>query len=121
MVKKRTDSIKQVEETKEVYVAHANLLKGRGWTEKLIKMFLTDPCKVVPNPHYKSASPMRLYKLSKVEQCESLENFQEYLISKQASRQKASEAARERARIAREILIKKLAQTRSFRAGSSKL
>lgn len=45
-------------------------LKRRGWTDRLIKMFLGSPDRTLPNPHVKSGSPKRLYLASRVEAIE---------------------------------------------------
>ena len=87
------------------YITHANLLKERKWTEKLVKMYLKEPCKLVSNPHYKSSSPMRLYALMKVKEAESQESFKEYICKKSNSRKKISEATLERVRVSRTKLI----------------
>jgi hypothetical protein len=49
-------------------------LKQRGWTAALIKKFLDPPDATRPNPHYKSAAPMRLYMATRVEAVESCGN-----------------------------------------------
>lgn len=50
-------------------------LKARGWTAILTKQFLPEPDKLVPNPHYKSGPPMRLYSISRIEATEATEAF----------------------------------------------
>jgi hypothetical protein len=52
-------------------------LKERGWTPTLVKKFLDPPDATKPNPHYKSASPMRLYALTRVEAVEVADAFQQ--------------------------------------------
>jgi hypothetical protein len=52
-------------------------LRERGWTESLIKRFLKDPDKLVKNPHYSSAAPMRLYLKRRVEKAEGKQTFAE--------------------------------------------
>jgi hypothetical protein len=42
-------------------------LKERGWTPTLVKKFLGSPDATKPNPHYRSAAPMQLYSLARVE------------------------------------------------------
>lgn len=65
-------------------------LKQRGWTESLIKKYLPEPDKIKPNPNYRSAPPMRLYSLEKVEDIEGSEGFLKDLeiveLRKQSSR-----------------------------------
>jgi hypothetical protein len=50
-------------------------LKQRGWTEALVEKFLGPPDATRPNPHYKSAAPMRLYAATRVEAMESCEDW----------------------------------------------
>lgn len=45
-------------------------LKARGWTARLIQIFLGAPDMTRPNPHYRNAAPMRLYARHRVEQIE---------------------------------------------------
>ena len=52
-------------------------LRERGWTESLIKRFLKDPDKLVKNPHYSSAAPMRLYLKRRIEKAEGKQMFAE--------------------------------------------
>lgn len=50
-------------------------LKERGWTEAMIRDLLGDPDLTADNPHYKSAAPMRLWRLQKVEAAEAAPEF----------------------------------------------
>jgi hypothetical protein len=50
-------------------------LKERGWTEAMIRDLLGDPDLVTGNPHYKSAGPMRLWRLQRVEAAEAAPEF----------------------------------------------
>jgi hypothetical protein len=50
-------------------------LKERGWTEAMIRDLLGEPDLHVDNPNYKSAAPMRLWRLQKVEAIEALPEF----------------------------------------------
>ena len=50
-------------------------LKERDWTEGMIKKFLGDADLEKSNPHYKSASPMKLYFLDRVTSIEGTEEF----------------------------------------------
>jgi hypothetical protein len=76
-------------------------LKARGWTPKLIGRFLGEPERTVPNPHYRSAAPMRLWSLEAVLRAEQDPAFQEALV--QAQRRK--EAARKGALRRRELTL----------------
>lgn len=50
-------------------------LRDRGWTEGMIRDMLGDPDLCVDNPHYKSAAPMRLWRLQRAEAAEATEEF----------------------------------------------
>lgn len=58
-------------------------LKERGWTEKAINMWLTVDHESA-NPFYKSASPMKLYKISDVIKVEGTEEFQAWFEKKKS-------------------------------------
>jgi hypothetical protein len=45
-------------------------LRERGWTETMIRDLLGDPDLYADNPHYKSAGPMRLWRLPRAEAAE---------------------------------------------------
>jgi hypothetical protein len=66
-------------------------LKQRGWTPKAVEMFLGDPDKTVPNPHYKKAAPMRLWELTRVEVAEQSQPFIEWRSKTSKRRQRQSE------------------------------
>lgn len=46
-------------------------LKTRGWTATMIRAFLDKPDREAPNPHYRSAAPMKLYFLWRIEAIEA--------------------------------------------------
>ena len=50
-------------------------LKERGWTEAMIRDLLGKPDTLRDNPHYKSADPMRLWRLQRVEAVEATPEF----------------------------------------------
>jgi len=58
-------------------------LKERGWTEKSIIQFLGCADKEKPNPHYKKASPMKLYLVERVENIEKSIEYQTFVSSNQ--------------------------------------
>ena len=61
----------QVKLQKPVWITPARLKSERGWTDGLIKRYLGEPDKLVPNPHYRRArAKMRLYDLARVVQAE---------------------------------------------------
>ncbi len=50
-------------------------LKARGWTDRAIDLFLSEPDLEMENPHYKNAAPMKLYLIRRVEEIEKTEGF----------------------------------------------
>ncbi|MCI0664094.1 MAG: hypothetical protein L0220_23810 [Acidobacteria bacterium] len=56
----------QNEKEKIEYWTESTLLKERGWSKGRIAKLLKKPDKLVPNPHYRTASKMRLYDQSRV-------------------------------------------------------
>lgn len=50
-------------------------LKRRGWTDGLIRKLLGQHDRTAPNPKYRTASPMRLYEVSRVETAEATTEF----------------------------------------------
>jgi hypothetical protein len=59
---------------KNAFLIQSSLFE-RGWTKSLIRNFLPEPDQTKPNPWYRSASSMKLYKLERVEQIEASEKF----------------------------------------------
>lgn len=84
-------------------------LKERGWTDGLIKKFLGEPDDTKPNPHYRSAAPMKLYDMKRVEKTERSAKFKaekEKSATRKQSAAKAVETKREKAlTFAREVKI----------------
>lgn len=74
-------------------------LRERGWTPALIKKFLGTPDAERTNPHYRSAAPMLLYALSRVEEVEQQEDWQE-----------AAKKAAERSQTGKSIADRKAAE-----------
>jgi len=71
-------------------------LKQRGWTETLVKQFLGPPDATRPNPHYKSAAPMRLYAATRVEALEACEDWR-----------RAAERSRMRSEAGKAVAVRK--------------
>jgi hypothetical protein len=63
-------------------------LKERGWTEAMIRDLLGDPDLYVDNPHYRSAAPMRLWRLQRAEAIEASPEFA--VRRERAERQRAA-------------------------------
>lgn len=66
-------------------------LKARGWTDRMIKQFLGDPDELKTNPYYKSAAPMRLYSMKRVEKVEKSKAF---IKAKELSAKRKESAAK---------------------------
>ena len=73
-------------------------LKERGWTEAMIRDLLGKPDTLRDNPHYKSAAPMRLWRLQHVEAVEATPEFA----------QRKARADGQRAAAAKAVQTKKL-------------
>lgn len=72
-------------------------IKERGWTDKLIKEYLPNPDKTAQNPHYRSASPMKLYELNKIINLEeNIQYIKEYVEKTKEKRESLREKAEER-------------------------
>lgn len=52
-----------------------SLKSERGWTDKLINMFLSEPDLKRPNPNYKAGPPMLLFKIDRIEAIEQTDEF----------------------------------------------
>lgn len=66
-------------------------LKGRGWTDALIRDYLKVPDKLSRNPFYSKAAPMRLYLSSRVE---TIEISTEWQTAQEKSKPRKVSAAR---------------------------
>jgi hypothetical protein len=60
--------------TKE-FITKTDLISIRKWTERLIKKYMPVPDAIKNNPHFRRASEMKLYKISRVESIEKKELF----------------------------------------------
>jgi hypothetical protein len=78
-------------------------LRARGWTPKLIERFLGPPERTAPNPHYRSAPPMRLWSLETVLKAQQDPAFQEALVQAQRRREGARKAALRRSELTLEL------------------
>jgi hypothetical protein len=86
--------------------AHVSVagLKARGWTPALITTFLGEPDTLVANPHYRSAAPMRLYAVARVEAVEASPAWQETQEARHARKAAAQRATQtKRAALLREV------------------
>lgn len=73
-------------------------LKARGWTPALIQALLGEPDLLRDNPHYRSAAPMRLYALGRVEQVEASDAYLQAVAQSATRRQGARQAAQTKRR-----------------------
>lgn len=60
---------------KEKYYCKSDLITYRGWTKSMIKKLLGKPDTEKANPKYRCATPMQLYKASRVEKIEMSDEF----------------------------------------------
>ena len=90
-------------ETK-VYMAKCSL-KRRRWTKKMIQMFYSTPSLQVPNPHYRNAAPMKLYRIAEVLRIEQTTDFINYWNSIAHKREVARALMIERHRKAKELIL----------------
>lgn len=67
------------EEPKIKYITKNELKKGRGWSEKMIKLFYPIPDKQIENNTYVTEHKIKLYDLEKVMEVEKTENFSKYI------------------------------------------
>lgn len=89
-----------VKEKEPQYISRTGLKGKRGWTDLLIKRFLPEPDKTVDNPHYKSAEPMKLWLISRVDEIEKTDEFIAVKSVTAVRKQKANKAvATKRAKI----------------------
>jgi hypothetical protein len=56
-------------------ITKSRLKSERGWTDKLLKMFLPNPELEKPNPNYRSGPPMQLFSLERIEAIEQTEEY----------------------------------------------
>lgn len=59
------------------YIGVAELTKDRGWTPAMIKQFLGEPDHTVPNPGGRNAPRVKLWLITRVEDIEGTEVFQQ--------------------------------------------
>lgn len=67
-------------------------LKERGWTDSMIRDYGLEPDKEKPNPHYKCASPMKLYDINRIAHIESESWFQNHYLASLSRRKGAKKA-----------------------------
>lgn len=57
------------------FITKTDLISVRKWTDRLIKKYMPEPDLIKNNPHYRQASKMKLYKITRVESIEKNEQF----------------------------------------------
>jgi len=73
------------------YISKTGLNK-RGWTDRAIDIYLSQPDKEVKNPHYAKSPPMKLYLIARVDAIEHSIEYQRFL-HKNAKRVAGSQKA----------------------------
>lgn len=71
-------------------------LKARGWTDALVRRFLGEPDRRAPSRYARSAPPVRLYRLARVEAAEATDEFR-HAQTAAAERQRRARAVAARA------------------------
>jgi hypothetical protein len=75
----------------------SSALAERGWTLAAIRRFLGEPDRTVPNPVFRSAGPMRMFRLARVvaaEQTEQWRRWRERAVQRSARGRAAADAKR---------------------------
>lgn len=67
-------------------------LKTRGWTDKAIDLFLKTHDKEAKNPVFRTASPMKLYLIERVEKVEQTKEFQDFQTKNKSKREGSQKA-----------------------------
>ena len=91
----------------ETYLTVAGL-RGRGWTDAMIREYLGEPDATRPNPRYWSAAPMKLYLTERAEAAEASPEWAERKTHGDR-RRAAGVAAADRKRAETEALARQLA------------
>lgn len=81
---------KVIKETK--YITKNGLIGKRGWTELLCNYFLKQPDLLTENKYYKSAAPVKLYLLTRIDAIEATDEFKAMLRSAQTRKAIAGKA-----------------------------
>ena len=89
---------------KSDYMAKCSV-KRRNWTKKMFETFFPIPTMQVPNPHYRNAAPMKLYRIVDVLSIEQTEAFRNYWNRIAHKREVARAMMIERHRAAKAKLI----------------
>lgn len=74
------------------HITYSRLKGEHYWTDKMIQDLLGEPDKTVPNPHYRSGAPMKLYLLSRIiaiEQTLDLDAMRSRRLKRSVSAKKA--------------------------------
>ena len=80
-------------------------LKNRGWSNGMIDVFYNKPTYSVQNPHYSTASPMKLYSITKVKRIERQQEFKDYVSKIAHKREVARTLMIERNRKTKELIL----------------
>lgn len=90
--------------------AHLSLadLRARGWTPTIVARLLGEPDRITRNPHIRTAAPLRLYALARVEAAEATREFSVLL----GAADRRSAAARDAAERRRQAVLARVAAVR---------
>ncbi len=83
------------------HITISRMKSERGWTDGLVRTHLGDPDKLAPNPHYRRAPEMRLYRLDRVEAAENTDSFRTALAGRERRREAGARAVETKRRQAR--------------------
>lgn len=81
-----------------------SILKTKGWTDRGIDLFLQTHDKETKNPVFRTASPMKLYLITRVDEIEQTKAFQEFQIGNEARKNGSKKAIEtKKAKLLKEI------------------
>lgn len=86
---------KQSSQEKPEYLSQSKII-DRGWTAAGIKKFLGEPDDTAQNPYYRNASPTKLYDITRIEQAEETEEFQQWKEKSEKRKQASKKAAQKK-------------------------
>lgn len=78
-------------------LSQGKIIAERGWSKAMIEKLLGSPDKLQENPYYRSAAPMRMYSIERVQKVEASPEYQA-LLEKRQKRGQIGRAAADRKR-----------------------
>ncbi len=94
-----------VSEPNPPLLSRTTLKEERGWTESLLKRFLPEADHLKVNPMFRSAAPMQLYVLPRIEEIEASADFRAAFEVASKRRPAAQQAARKAADTKRQRML----------------